>query len=100
MAEPAPSDTTTQTDRSLVREYYIENNFFTSVEGVLKVLSIVLCAASAALWPLGGGCAGGAAAAAAGLLLALLCAADALRLAARAPLTCFYTVSVPTPPAP
>ncbi|XP_045777811.1 uncharacterized protein LOC123875810 [Maniola jurtina] len=87
---------TAESDREILREYYLERNFFTSTEGVLKVLSIVVCTASSVLWLAGGGCgrgarlAGGASVASAAILV-LLCAVDALRLAAYAPMTYFYT---------
>ncbi|KAL0820029.1 hypothetical protein ABMA28_005988 [Loxostege sticticalis] len=76
----------------VLREYYTDSEFFLSTEWILKVLAVVVCIASSALFLAGGSCqgpglvAGGATVAlVCGASAALLCACVALQLPARAP---------------
>nr|XP_026496538.1 uncharacterized protein LOC113401042 [Vanessa tameamea] len=83
------------TERKIFYKYYVENDFFVSPEGILKVLATVVCTLSSIAFAWGGWCGAGLVAGGTGLVagatLAALCALSAL-LATHAPMTCFITV--------
>ncbi|XP_064073860.1 uncharacterized protein LOC113401042 [Vanessa tameamea] len=82
------------TERKIFYKYYVENDFFVSPEGILKVLATVVCTLSSIAFAWGGWCGAGLVAGGTGLVaggtLAALCALSAL-LATHAPMTCFIT---------